>query len=349
MTHFPSRSSQGLDAWLPGSRASRIESAAVLRLLAACAESGTAAHTILAAWAEDSGARQGRRLRRLATAVRRDGFVAAAITTVPGVVRDEDLVAIRFGDRTGLLPPLAARSLATFREDASSAERGAGWGFAFAAVVLACNVVVAAFMVVKIAPQFDKILADMGMPRPPVMQLWLDVCAAIARVLWLVPVVVVAWLFVMLVPPLRRLVSAFLSRPRGITAAIETLAVSAAAGTPPRAAAEVLAGCQTDRRLATLLSHVPGDGPAGRRLAAAGLVDTADAARIDAAGSAGLAAALTDVARRRRELARRTTSAWNTSFMPIIALVFGSFVLLQALAVFMPMIDMIQGLAEGRP
>lgn len=348
MTHRRTGTLGGIAAWLPGGRAGRIESAAVLRLVAACAESGTAAETILAAWAADSRAAQGRRLRSVATAIGREASVADAIMTVPGVVQDEDLVAIRFGDRMGLLPQLAAIRRADV-ESIDQEHHGIGSDVAFAVTLVVVAIPLTVFLVLKIAPQFDKILADSGLARPWIMQSWLDTCAAIARLLRPVAVAVAVAMPIMLVSPLRRALLAPIGRGRRVISAIDTLAVAAAAGIPPTSAADVLAGCQTDARVARRLWSVPGDGCVGSRLAGAGLVDRAEGSRIDAAGPDGLADALTDASDRRRERGRQRIAVWEAGFLPTVALLFGAFVLLQALAVFVPMIDMIQLLAEGSP
>lgn len=329
---------------LPGRRAGSVESAAVMQLLAACNKAGVPPETILAAWAEECRPAQAARVERLAAAIGRGETVATAIAATAGVVCEDDAVAIRFGDRMGLLEAMAAKSAAGVARPAAA--RNIGSSLAFVGVVLACFLVISTFVAVKILPQFETILADSGLPRPAALQRWLDLWGLVSRFLWLLPVALLAGLVAAVVPWLRRLALAPLARPGRITAALDALVVAMKAGTSPSAAADMLAGCQTDRRVAAMLSRMPGEGRLGTRLAAAGIVSPIEAQEID--GTAGDAAdALAAVADRRRERGRMWATAWNTTFVPLAVVAIGVLVLLQSLAIFVPLIDMIHGLAEG--
>jgi hypothetical protein len=93
-----------------------------------------------------------------------------------------------------------------------------------------------------------------------------------------------------------------------------------------------------------MLAHAAESGPLGERLAAAGLITPGEAADL-AAAAAGSAATLHRIAADRRLRSRRRFTAASEAIVPAVVMVMGLFVLLQALAVFSFLTEIIHGQA----
>ena len=217
---------------LPGRWASHAESAQVAALLAACHALDVAPAPLLEAWARDSRGRQGRRLTQAARHLQAGGPLAAVPDCVPGLMRDEHAVAVRFGGMTGLVVPTVRATLAA--EAGAEAEarlrvRGlvrwaVGWS------ILA--VLVTLFLATRIAPQTKKIWDDFGVELPSSTAAWLEACAWLAACRWLVVPLTVMGLVLRFSPAVRQAFAQPFTRRRRIAAALDTLAVAAAAGQP---------------------------------------------------------------------------------------------------------------------
>ena len=332
---------------LPGRQASRAESAQAATLLAACRALDVAPAPLLEAWAQDSRGRQGRRLAKAARYLQSGGSLAAVPDQVPGLMCDDHAVAVRFGGRTGLLA--AAVRAAVAADTGAEAEsrrrtRSLVW---FATIQGILALLVTMFLVTKIAPQFEKIWDEFNASLSPVTRLWIDTCSWAAGFSWLIVALAVLGLVLWFSPAVRREFARPFTRRRRTAAALDTLAVAAAAGQPIHAAAAGLAACQADGRLAVRLGRAAIEGPAGKTLAAAGLLTAAEGRELDAA--AGDPATLERIAARRRDALRRRSAAGQGAISLGLLAVAGAFVFWTALAILMPLIDWIEQLAGVRP
>ena len=333
---------------LPGRWASRAESAQAAALLAACRALDVAPSAMLEAWAQDSRGRQGRRLTKAARYLQAGGSVAGVPDHVPGLLCDDHAVAVRFGGMTGLLTPAVRVALAAETGVEAEARLRTRSLMRFATVWSILALLVTIFLVTKLAPQFMKIWDDYGLSLPPVTRHWIDACSWAARFGWLIVPLFVLGLVLRFSPAVRREFARPFTRRRRTAAALDTLAVAAAAGQPIHAAAAALAASQTDGRLAVRLGRAAIEGPAGKMLAAAGLLSAAEGRQLDAApGDA--AAMLVRIAARRRDALRRRSAAWQGAISLGLLAVAGAFVFWTAVAFFMPLIDLIEQLAGVRP
>jgi len=316
--------------------ATRTESAAVLRLVTASAAAGVPAATILDAWAEDGRGGQGTRLEKAARLLRGGATAAEAAVGVPGLVQDDHAVALAFGERTGLVGPIVQAALAGDDLLDPTLRRSFRVALGYLATVLLLFVAVAGFLAIKVNPQFVKIVDDyrdiLPPTMPPAMGRWMAILRWLATV-WYVPLVLIlvlaiAWGF----PAAWRLVTRPFARSRRIAAALDALAVADACGRPLSEAERLLADCQVDPVLAARLRQAAAGG-AGPGLAAAGLVTPDDAAAIDAAGDAR-PSVLERLAASRRSRTRRRATAFAQLLVPVVVVLMGAVVLLQALAVF---------------
>jgi len=324
--------------------ATRAESAAVLRLVAASAAAGVPAATILDAWAEDSRGGQGTRLEKAAGHLRQGATASEAAMRVPGLIQDDHATALAFGERLGLLGPVVQAALAGDDLLDPAPRRGLQLAIGYLAVMVVVFLPIAGFLATKVNPQFTTLLNDYNMGRPPSLERWHDVVAMAARG-WYVPcglavvVAVLRWF-----PGAWRPLTRPLARQRRITAAIDALSVADACGRPIAEAAATLADCQVDPSIARGLRQAVAPGPLGRQLADAGLLSAAEAAAIDSAGD-DRPAALERLATARRDRSRRRLIAAGEAVAPCLAFAMGAFVLLQALAVFGFLSSMIEGVS----
>ena len=325
--------------------ATRAESAAVLRLVAASAAAGVPAATMLDAWAEDSRGGQGTRLEKAARLLRQGATASEAIAAVPGLVQDDHAVALAFGERTGLLGPVVQTALAgddlldpTIRRTLRSA-------VGYLTVVLLVFLGVASFLALRINPQFIKILEDFGGSPPPAFERWLGIVKLLAGLLWVPFCLAAVAAAIRFSPALRRVVFRPFARPRRLAAALDLVAVAVENGLEPAAAATSLAACQIDPVLAARLARVQAERePLGAGLAAAGVVTPDEATAIDAAGESS-PVVLHDVAAARRTRSRRRVTVISEAVVPAVVAVMGLLVLLQALAVFSFLTGLIDDLA----
>lgn len=324
--------------------ATRAESAAVLRLVAASAAAGVPAATILDAWAEDSRGGQGTRLEKAAGHLRQGATASEAATRVPGLLQDDHATALAFGERIGLLGPVVQASLAGDDLLDPTPRRGLRLAVSYLAVMVVVFVNVAWFIAFKINPQFSKILADFNMGSPRPLERWEDI-VAIALQVWYVPcgLLVVVAVLRFFSAAWRLLTRPFVRR-RRITAALDALSVADACGRPIAEAATTLADCQVDPAIARGLRRASAPGPLGRHLADAGLLSVVEAATIDSAGD-DRPNALERLAASRRDRSRRRLVAAGDAVAPCVAFAMGAFVLLQALAVFGFLSSIIEGLS----
>jgi type II secretory pathway component PulF len=333
---------------LPGRWATRAESAAVARLLAACRETGAAPGALLDAWAQDSRGSQGRRVVRAARLLRLGTPLAGVVESVPGLVQDDHAVAVRYGEQLGLVGPVVRATLAAEGPAEAEARRRTRAAVFFLGGTLLVFLLVAMFIATKIVPQFDAILRDFDAPRPATLTRWKAAAEVAARFARILPVLAVLGVVYLFSPAVRRLVTAPFTRWRRVALAIDALAVATAAGRPLPEAAAALAASQIDGRVAARLWRAAAAGPMGERLAAAGLVSAAEGRLVDAAGG-DEAAVLRQIADRRREAGRRRGTCWRSLVMPLAVACLAAVTLATALAIFGPLVDLIDTLAEVRP
>jgi hypothetical protein len=324
--------------------ATRAESAAVLRLVAASAAAGVPAATMLDAWAEDSRGGQGTRLEKAAGLLRRGATAADAVAAVPGLVQDDHAVALAFGERAGLVGPVVEAALAGDDLLDPGIRRTFRTAVGYLTIVLLVFLVTVSFISLAVNPQLVRIIQEFGGQPSAAFRRWLALVNVVSGLLWLPVVLAAVGAVIRCSPPLRRLVMRPFERPRRQAAAIDLLGVAIAGGVEPDAAARMLADCQVDPVIARRLRAVGPAEPLGRTLASAGLVAPTEASEIDAAGTLS-PAVMHAVATARRTRGRRRSLAIGEAIVPAFVMVMGLLVLLQAVAVFSFLTDLIHGLA----
>jgi len=324
--------------------ATRAESAAVVRLVAAAAAAGVPAATMLDAWAEDSRGGQGTRLERAARLLRQGATASEAVAGVPGLVQDDHAVALAFGTRIGLLGPVVQTAVAgddlldpTFGNTFRSV-------VGFLVVSSFMMLALAGFLTLRITPNLQAILRDLSIAAPASFLIGITLSRWLIRILWIPLGLLAVAVVIRFSPALRRLLTRPLARSRRIAAALDSIAVAEAGGHPASEAAAGLAECQVDPQVAKMLKTLEQPGPLGSRLAAAGMIAPPEATVIDAAGR-DAPAAVERVAAARRARSRRRFAALGEAIVPCVVMAMGLLVLLQSLAVFAFLTEIMHGLS----
>jgi type II secretory pathway component PulF len=324
--------------------ATRAESAAVLRLVAASAAAGVPAATILDAWAEDSRGGQGTRLEKAAGHLRQGATASEAATRVPGLIQGDHATALAFGERIGLIGPVVQAALSGDDLLDHTPRRGLRMAIGHLAVMVVILLIVATYVFVRIYPQLQKILDDFGTPRPDAFEAWRLGSFWISNYWWTAGAILAPLGVLRCFPAGRGLLARPFARQRRITAAVDALSVADACGRPIAEAAATLADFQVDPAIARGLRQAAAPGPLGRQLADAGLLSAAEASAIDSAGS-DRPNALERLAASRRDRSRRRLIAASDAVAPCIAFAMGFLVFFQARAVFSCLCAMIEMLS----
>src|SRR5688572_20959947 len=93
----------------------------LLRLIVVATEENLPLPPLIEKWAEDETGVQRRRLRRLARLLQEGRALPAAVEEVPGVLSEEDLLALRFDAQSGTRTAAVREALAESRAAPSSA------------------------------------------------------------------------------------------------------------------------------------------------------------------------------------------------------------------------------------
>lgn len=325
---------------LPGRACSRVESASVLRMLAACAEAAVAAPPMLTAWAASQRSHQARRVEQMARRMAAGESLDAVVVGNRSTLLDEHLVAVRFGEATGLLPHVVPA--AVNRDHVLSWRYRVAIGYLV--MVLLMFLAVAGFLSLKIVPIYAKIVDEFGMERPASLALAWEMSGYVATASALVPLAILLGVVLLVSRRARRRCAWPLQRGERLAAAIDLLGVAVSRGQPLEAAAEALALVQSDRRLARRLSDVSVQGASPGSL---GRVLGGTAAeqffRLSSAGDRGWL--LTTVAARQRERSRRRWTLAAEWLVPVGVVLMGLLVLVESLAVLGPLQDLVGGLS----
>lgn len=278
-----------------------------------------------------------------------------ALATVGGMVPEEALVPIRVGQELGALPEGLREATAPTGPIQAVWDQLAGkLAYLCAVVVFASGIIV--FLVLKIAPAFQKIFADFEMKLPAVsafgMFVWTRAlgpglflgCIFLVFLFFyaiLRYVGVISWDLPLMSRVTRRLHAATI---------LDSLAMAARQGQSLPRTVATLAGCYPKRsirrRLHGLLVDLTRGMDCAASMRARGLISDADVAVLHAAERVGnLPWAMREIADgTRRRLAYRL-QAWLQILFPTAIVAFGVLVMLFYLSYFVPLIALIQRLA----
>jgi protein transport protein HofC len=340
-------------SWLagPGRASTALQQKSLLRLVAVAIEENLPLVPLLEAWLEDERGVQRWRIRRLIKQLQQGRSLADAVEAVPGVLREEHLLALRFdvqsGTRTAAIrellaeptgprcPPRLSRSLA------------------YLFLVLPLCLAVIAFTQFKIVPVLGKLFREYSADTPPVLAWSLSSWYTLFGVWWLPALAVIALLGWLLATrsgrPLRHALFGRLLRPwRAWRSAdvLQKLALAIGAGRPLPGALSTLARYHYDPSIRSDLLYVRNEVEQGAdvwsSLAGVRLLTAAEAQLVAASGPVGnqpwILRQLAEV--RRRRTTRRSQRA-SELVMPAIVFLLAALVVFQALTVFQPLMRLI--------
>lgn len=361
-----------MDSWFPTFRALRFDASllrpwwpwyttavqrqSLLRLIAVATEENLPLPPLIEKWAEDEAGMQRRRLRRLARLLHAGRSLPAAIEEVPGVLSDEDLLALRFDAQSGTRTAAVREALAVSLTGPTSATQRLRRSLYYFCIFIPLGLLLIAFGRLRIVPVLQKMFQEFGMEQPPWLVwsgAWLD---AISSVWWLIALAAIAgmgWLFA--TRHGRRLRQALLGRLflplRQLRSAdvLQHLGVAVNAGRPIPGALSTLARYHFDpairRDLLFVRNEVEQGADVWQSMTAAGLLTTSEAHLLRTSERAGnrpwVLRQLVGVKRRRT---RRSLDRAAELVLPATVFLMASLVLFQALTILDPLRQLIEGL-----
>jgi type II secretory pathway component PulF len=323
-----------------------------LRLIAVATEERLPLSPLLEAWAADERGVQRGRVARLARLLRSGRPLPEAVEEVPGALRDEDVLAIRFGAQSGTLAGAARDSLdesPRSKDETASASNA----LIYFCAVLAIGSGIIAFIHIKILPAIVRILYDFNVEQPRIfkrvvgfsnvlMEYWYVIALAGLALAWLLFSVRGGRFF------RNGIVGRFSGMARELRSAevLRKLGLAIQAGRPIPGALSTLARYHYDPRLRHKLLYCRNEVEQGadvwQSLTAAGLLAPAERELMRTADRVGNRPwALAQIAALKT---RRTTRRWerlSSLLLPALVLLLGALVLLQALSVFVPLTQLI--------
>jgi type II secretory pathway component PulF len=355
--HFPTfrrlfREPLPLPLWSP-QRARLTQRLALLRLIAVAAEERLPLTPLLEAWSVDERGVQGTRVRRL-DALLKDGVpLADAVEQAPRVLGDEDILAIRFGAQSGALAAAVRQRLGDARAQSSYGRSLFRRTMIYVVIVGFVAAAITTFLCIKIIPSMQAILADFSMTAPPPLQWSIELARTFANYWWAGAVVVLILLALMFSVDkgrfIRHAIIGRAVRPLRELRALEVLrllGVAAQAGRPIAGAVSTLARYHFDPAIRSKLLYVRNEMEQGadvwQSMSAGGLIAPREAAFLNTAervGNRPWALEMLSTSKRRRTL--RRLERLSELLLPAVVLVFGAFVLLQALALFTPLVTIL--------
>jgi general secretion pathway protein F len=354
LAHF--RVELHLPSWWP-LYSTAVQRQSLLRLIAVAIEENLPLAPLMAQWADDERGVQRYRLLRLARLLHSGHSLPDAVEEVPGVLRDEDALAIRFDAQSGTRTAAIRQMLDDSQLSAANPASRARNTLVYFCTIVPIALLVVTFTHLRIFPVFQRILQEFGMRQPEAMDWSIRLANAFVSYWWLGALAVLALLWSMfstragrfvrysivnrLVQPLRELHAAEV---------LQKLGVAMQAGRPIPGALSTLARYHFDPAVRHKLLFVRNEVEQGedvwRSMTTVGLLAPAEVRLLEAAervGNRPWALAQLVGVKKRRTLRR---FEWLSELLlPALVLLLGAFVLLQALTVFQPLEALIEGLS----
>ena len=321
----------------PGQRRS------LLRLLSAAVEQNLPLVPLIDAWSADESGVQRSRLFRLARLLDKGVSLPDAIEEVKGVLSDEQILAIRFGSQSGTL----AASIHDFLDDPPPNRfPWAKNSLMYFLIYVVVATLLTTFFAIKILPAFQMIASEFDLqPTPYLSFSWrLNDFFANYWFIWALAIVAICWLSFFRWPGRRlryTLLGTFfrpLSQLR-TASTLRQLSVASQAGRPIAGAISTLARYHFDptfrHKLLFVRNEMEQGTSAWESMASTGLLDENEAHVLELSEKVGNRPwALKELARAKRQRTIRRIATWSKFAMPVVILLMGVFVLLQAAGLF---------------
>src|SRR6185369_9553918 len=150
---------------------------------------------LVAQWARDERGQQGQRLKKLARMLNEGQPLADALEQVPGILSDEDLLAIRFDSQMGTRTAAVKQLLNEWDQSRLNTAHQVRGDLVYVATVFVVGVIVITFLQFKIVPVFQRMFQEFSYEQPKFLQWSVSIAGTLASFWWLIPVLllVVVW------------------------------------------------------------------------------------------------------------------------------------------------------------
>lgn len=349
-----------MDTWFPEFRrmfrpwrTTAPQQRSFLRLLTVAMEENLPLPPLIKAWAADEHGLQYQRLLRLANLLRDGTLLADAVEQIPGVLSEEDVLAIRFGAQSGTLvaslrerlnEPDASRPLISPRVRKT---------LSYLTMLFFVGLLIITFVQIKIVPEFEKIMVEFDVPAPKSMQLSIEFARLFEEYWYIFFFVAIAFAWFWFTPwPGRRMRMRLFGplyrpwRELHFADVLEKLSVAAAAGRPMAGAVSTLARYHFDpalrRRLLYVRNEMEQGADAWQSMRAVGLLSPQEAHLMDTAERVGNRPwVLKQLAQLKKRRGAARISRWAELILPAVILFAGAFVLLNAVSMFTSLVSII--------
>jgi type II secretory pathway component PulF len=309
---------------------------------------------LLESWGADERGIQRLRVRRLVDLLDKGSPLSEALEEIPGILLDEDILAVRFDSQSGTR---TAAMQARLKEGLphSPAIRSVRQTLIYFAVVVPVALAIAGFLQASIVPIFRRILQEYQTPPPDVMRYLIEIAGRMTSLWWVAVLGILGLLWISLSASAARWVrgvtSRWFARWRDWYAAdvLQKLAVTLAAGRPVAGALSTLARYHFDPTIRHKLLFVRNEVEQGfdiwPSLATVGLLTSAEVRVLATAQRVGNRPwALHQLVAHKRQQTMRSWERLSIFLLPALVLVLGGFVLAQALLIFQPLIEIVRAL-----
>jgi len=329
----------------------------LLRILSAAAAERLEVAPLVACLALEHRGRYRRRLRRLAQRLAARTSLADALEQTPGVLSDEQIVAIRFGDQSGTLTATLANLLKTEYQSAMQVSNRLRQTVFYVGITITILILMLSFMMIKIVPSFQAIFDDFELELPSLTILLIRISKYAVIYWYLVALVLLAvvWLFWSETPRrfFRRVLSSRVVRPVvALRSAdlLDMLSVTMRSGRPLTGALSTLARHHFDsfirHKLLFVRNEVEQGADVWHSMATARLITPAEAQALESSTSVESRAwTMVRLARLKRNRVAGQIDVCVNLLQPLITLMLAGTVLFIALACLSPLVQVIYGLS----
>jgi type IV pilus assembly protein PilC len=334
-------------------RATFSQRLALLRLMAVATEEHLPLCPLLDAWEADQGGAQGHRIRRLSQLLKEGAPLPDAVEQVPGVLRDEDVLAVRFGAQSGTLAASLRESIEELSAQSTNVGPNIRSTLFYGGVIAFLFFLISLFIYLKIIPSINAIVQDFDLTQPRALVWSIRFAMVVEQFWWLGALALLALIW-----------SAFSARPgrflrdavfgrlfgsvRELRSAdvLQKLSVASKAGRPIPGALSTLARYHFDpllrQKLLFARNEVEQGADVWQTLTHAGLLTPPEERLLTIADRVGNRPwALKQLAAGKKRRTRRWLERLSDLALPALALALGTFVLFQGLSLFMPLVEIV--------
>lgn len=318
---------------------SHSESLSLMRIFSACAEANIRMEPMLLAWSKSQRKAQATRIKGIAECLAKGSDLDDVLRNSHSAMCDEHADAIRFGNRLGILPQLTLVMLGY--------STSLSWRYraliGYVLVIFTIFLCVIGFLAFKILPVYARIISDFGMDSPISFQWAVALSPYLMVVAMFLPLVFLFTLLLIVSRRLRRWLLLPFQRRERQAAVLELLGVAMNEGFSIEKAASELLMCMRDRDIKKRLALVV---ESSDILSSTGFLTPFEFEQWETLTTPYHQGwFLQAVATQRRERIRRARVVRLEMLIPVVVGIMGILVLMESLAVFEPLTQLVKGLS----